>query len=231
MLVDIFSSFDDNNSVFMSFYALLWSSSLIVLGRFNCIYWLDVSRWSYLLNIPKVVGFSQVVRSLGIKLGGFAGFVISLFSFLVVVNLRGLIPYVFRNTRHLAVTFSLRLPLWFSLIISGAVYSPSSAAARLLPGGAPSALNPFLVIVETVSLCVRPITLSVRLAANMRAGHIVLGLIGGYLSEAIFIYPRVALVRLIGVQVGYFLFEVGVSLIQAYIFFLLLVLYSDDHSG
>ena len=113
--------------------------------------------------------------------------------------------------------------------MSGALFNPSSAAARLLPGGAPAALNPFLVIVETVSLCVRPITLSIRLVANIRAGHIVLGLIGTYLSSGLFTYPTIAVASLIFIQVFYFMFEVGVALIQAYIFSLLVTLYSDDH--
>ena len=230
MLVDIFSSFDDHNSVFLSLYGIIWGSTFLVLIGFNCIYWVDIRRWVYFINLPKSVGFSQVVRSFGAKLGGFSGIVVSLFCVLLLFNLGGLIPYVFSGTRHLALTFSLGLPFWLSLIISGAAFSPLSAAAGLLPGGAPAALNPFLVVVETVSICVRPITLSVRLAANMRAGHIVLGLIGGYLSAGIFTYPKLILLVLVVVQIIYFIFEIGVALIQAYIFSLLVILYSDDHA-
>jgi len=182
------------------------------------------------MNLPKLVGFSQTVRSFGVKLGGFSGIVVSLFCVLLLFNLGGLIPYVYRGTRHLVLTFSLGLPFWLSLIISGAMYRPLSAAAGLLPGGAPAALNPFLVVVETVRICVRPITLSVRLAANIRAGHIVLGLIGGYLSAGVFTYPKLILLVLIVVQIIYFIFEIGVALIQAYIFSLLVILYSDEHA-
>nr|QFG71050.1 ATP synthase F0 subunit 6 [Pseudorimula sp. RSIO35641] len=230
MLVDIFSSFDDHNSVFLSLYVVLWGGTLVILAGFNCMYWADFSRWSFIINLPKMVGFSQVVRSFGVKLGGFSAVVVTLFSVLLMFNLSGLIPYIFSSTSHLVLTFSLGLPFWLSLIISGAAHNPVSAAAGLLPGGAPAALNPFLVLVETVSICVRPITLSVRLAANMSAGHIVLGLIGGYLSAGIFFYPKMVVIVLILVQVGYFMFEIGVALIQAYIFSLLVVLYSDDHA-
>nr|YP_010281933.1 ATP synthase F0 subunit 6 [Turbo cornutus]UKH51312.1 ATP synthase F0 subunit 6 [Turbo cornutus] len=231
MLVDIFSSFDDHNFVFMSFYILMWICSLTVIGMFNMNFWISSTRWSYLMNAPKMVIMSQLMRSFGVKLGGFVNIVSSLFLILIFLNLMGLIPYVFSVTSHLAISFSLGLPFWLSLIISGAFYNPSSTAASLLPGGAPAALNPFLVLVETVSLCVRPITLSIRLVANMSAGHIVLGLIGTYLSSGLFVYSTLAVVILIGVQSFYFMFEIGVALIQAYIFSLLVTLYSDDHAS
>nr|AUI11301.1 ATP synthase F0 subunit 6 [Calliostoma zizyphinum] len=229
MLVDIFSSFDDHNLVFMSFYVLMWLCTLAVIALFNMSFWIAPTRWSYLLNAPKTFITSQLMRSFGIKLGGFINIVSALFLLLILLNLTGLIPYVFSVTSHLAISLSLGFPLWLSLIISGAVFNPSSTAASLLPGGAPAVLNPFLVLVETVSLCVRPITLSVRLVANMTAGHIILGLLGTYLSSGLFIYPTMAVATLIFIQTFYFMFEIGVALIQAYIFSLLITLYSDDH--
>lgn len=229
MLVDIFSSFDDHNFVFISFYILIWVCTLTVVALFNIRYWVPPSRWSFFLSTPKSIITSQLTRSFGIKLGGFINVVSRLFLLLILLNLIGLIPYVFGVTTHLAVRLSLGLPLWLSLIISGASHNPSSAAASLLPGGAPAALNPFLVLVETVSLCVRPITLSIRLVANISAGHIVLGLLGTYLRSGLFIYPTIAVAALIFIQTFYFMFEIGVALIQAYIFSLLVTLYSDDH--
>ena len=229
MLVDIFSSFDDHNSVFLSAYVFVWTISLVLLLSFNRGYWLRTSRFSQIFLTPKSVIFSQVTRSFGKNLGGFTRFLSGLFLFLIVFNLAGLIPYVFRATSHLAVTLTLGFPLWLSLIVSGVAFNPSSVAASLLPAGAPAALNPFLVIVETVRICVRPITLSVRLAANMRAGHIVLGLIGVYMRARVFIFPITAIGTLVVVQIIYFMFEIGVRLIQAYIFSLLLTLYSDEH--
>nr|ARI50100.1 ATP synthase F0 subunit 6 [Cittarium pica] len=231
MLVDIFSSFDDHNFVFMSLYLLMWICTLSVIVGFNMSFWISPTRWSYIINMPKQVIMSELMRSFGKKLGGFVNIVSSLFLMLIFLNLMGLVPYVFSVTSHLALSFSLGLPFWLSLIISGSVYNPSSTAASLLPGGAPAALNPFLVLVETVSLCVRPITLSVRLIANMSAGHIVLGLIGTYLSSGFFVYSTLAVVMLILVQTFYFMFEMGIAFIQAYIFSLLVTLYSDDHAS
>merc|ERR1719334_1953994 len=114
---------------------------------------------------------------------------------------------------------------WLGLLVRRAFFNFGSFLAVLLPVGAPSVLNPFLIVVERVSLLVRPITLAVRLAANMGAGHIVLCLLGRYLSSGFFCYSllTVFLMRFLGMF--YFLFEVGICLIQSYIFFLLLNLY------
>ena len=81
-----------------------------------------------------------------------------------------------------------------------------------------------------MSVGVRPITLSVRLAANIGAGHIVIGLIGTYLVGALFSSSLFSSFGLFFVERFYFVFEVGICLVQGYIFSLLLVLYSDEHS-
>lgn len=174
--------------------------------------------------------FDQLSRSLGKNLSGFRIFVCSLFLFLLMMNFLGLIPYVFSQTCHLLVAFSVGFTLWFSLIISSFFYKIDLFLVHFLPVGAPLILNPFLVIVETLSVLMRPFTLSIRLVANMSAGHIIIGLVGIYLSSSVvssfFLYS----LFLFFFQVFYFLFEFGISLIQSYVFSLLVVLYSDEHS-
>nr|YP_010472539.1 ATP synthase F0 subunit 6 [Mitrella albuginosa]UVG40724.1 ATP synthase F0 subunit 6 [Mitrella albuginosa] len=229
MLVDIFSSFDDNNQVFMSLYILMWMFSLVTVVLFSSTYWIMTPRWMSVISVFKDTGSSQVFRSFGANMGGFINIVTGLFVFLIVMNLSGLIPYVFSPTSHLAVSLSLGLPLWLSLIVSALFFNPSSVIAGLLPMGAPAPLNPFLVIIETVSIMVRPITLSVRLTANMSAGHIVLTLIGNYLTASFFMSSVFSMLLLLSIQVLYTVFEFGIGLIQAYIFCLLITLYSDEH--
>nr|YP_010884210.1 ATP synthase F0 subunit 6 [Pila globosa]WIW42428.1 ATP synthase F0 subunit 6 [Pila globosa] len=228
MLVDIFSSFDDHNQVFMSMYFLVWGFSFLVILLFNSNYWLNAPRWNMIMMNFKDIVTSQVFRSFGANLGGFLILISSMFLVLIALNLIGLIPYVFSPTSHLAVSLSLGLCMWLCLIISGVMFNPSSVIASLLPMGAPAALNPFLVLIETVSILVRPITLSVRLTANMSAGHIVLTLIGNYLASAMF-SMSISTFILGSVQIFYTIFEFGISLIQAYIFCLLITLYSDEH--
>lgn len=229
MLVDIFSSFDDNNQVFMSLYVLIWEFSLIRILIFSSWYWLATPRYNIVIKLFKETVSSQIFRSFGLGIGGFVNILRALFLFLIFINLIGLIPYVFRTTRHLVVSFSLGLPFWLSLIISAVFFNPTSVIARLLPIGAPAPLNPFLVIIETVSILVRPITLSIRLTANIRAGHIILTLIGNYLTARFFLSSVFSILFLIFIQVFYTIFEFGISLIQAYIFCLLITLYSDEH--
>lgn len=117
------------------------------------------------------------------------------------------------------------------LLLSRFFYRTTIFIAILLPAGAPSVLNPFLILVEIVRIIVRPITLSVRLAANIGAGHIVIGLLGTYLRSSYFgFFGIFGFFILVLVQVFYFFFEFGVGLIQSYIFFLLVTLYADEHS-
>nr|QFG38833.1 ATP synthase F0 subunit 6 [Buccinulum pallidum] len=229
MLVDIFSSFDDNNQVFMSLYILMWLFSLATIVLFSSLYWIMSPRWISVVSTFKDTASSQVFRSFGMSMGGFINIITGLFLFLILMNMSGLVPYVFSPTSHLAVSLSLGMPLWLSLIISAVFFNPSSVVAGLLPMGAPAPLNPFLVIIETVSIMVRPITLSVRLTANMSAGHIVLTLIGNYLTASIFLSSIFSMLLLLSIQVLYTVFEFGISLIQAYIFCLLITLYSDEH--
>nr|QJD26713.1 ATPase subunit 6 [Cymbiola nobilis] len=230
MLVDIFSSFDDNNQVFMSMYMFMWLFSLITILMYSSTYWVMTPRWTSTMMSFKDTVSSQIFRSYGMKMGGFINVTTALFLFLITMNLSGLIPYVFSSTSHLAVSLSLGLPFWLSLIISGIFFNPSSVVAGLLPMGAPAPLNPFLVIIETVSIMVRPVTLSVRLTANMSAGHIVLTLVGSYLTMGLFISSSMfSMLLLLCIQIFYTIFEFGISLIQAYIFCLLITLYSDEH--
>nr|QTT61216.1 ATP synthase F0 subunit 6 [Tritia varicosa] len=229
MLVDIFSSFDDNNQVFMSLYVLMWVFSLVTIVLFSSSYWVMSPRWLSVVSLFKDTASSQVFRSFGINMGGFVNVITGLFLFIILMNMSGLVPYVFSPTSHLAVSLSLGLPLWLTLIVSAVFYNPSSVVAGLLPMGAPAPLNPFLVIIETVSIMVRPITLSVRLTANMSAGHIVLTLIGNYLTASFFMSSMFSMLLLLSIQVLYTVFEFGIGLIQAYIFCLLITLYSDEH--
>ena len=229
MLVDIFSSFDDNNQVFISLYFLMWTFSLVVVLIFSSRYWITSPRWVMIIHTFKDTISSQVFRSFGLNLGGFVNVITGLFLFLIFLNLSGLIPYVFSPTRHLAVSLSLGLPLWISLLVSGVFFRPSSVVAGLLPMGAPAPLNPFLVLIETVSIIVRPITLSVRLMANISAGHIVLTLVGNYMTTRVLTAGIFSSILLVSIQVLYSVFEFGIGVIQAYIFCLLITLYSDEH--
>nr|YP_010403029.1 ATP synthase F0 subunit 6 [Sirsoe methanicola]UQV94837.1 ATP synthase F0 subunit 6 [Sirsoe methanicola] len=229
MMMDIFSSFDPfTNSLYQISPTIFWMTSAMAITPLHASYWLSPSKTLSISSYPLEIMSSQTGRTFGGHLKSFSTIITALFIFLIVTNLIGLIPYTFSMSTHLIMTLSLGLPLWLSLIMSSALHAPMSFTAGLLPGGAPNWLNPFLVIIETLSISVRPITLSFRLAANLTAGHIILGLIGIYTSAAIFNSPTSFLI-LLSIQTLYILFEVGICLIQAYIFCLLLTLYADEH--
>nr|YP_009024195.1 ATP synthase F0 subunit 6 [Nipponnemertes punctatula]AGL46773.1 ATP synthase F0 subunit 6 [Nipponnemertes punctatula] len=229
MLGDIFSSFDEQNGN-LFFWFEIWFVSLIVCVIFYSVLWVGLSRWMSLIYLVVDYIWGQVYRSYGGNIRGFSFFVCFFFFFLILVNFLGLLPYVFSHTSHLVVTFSLAVPLWLSFLLSSVFWSPFGFLSHFLPSGAPSFLNPFLVLVETISVGVRPITLSVRLAANMGAGHIVIGLIGTYFSSSFFCGGFGSFFVFFVVESLYFVFEFGICIVQAYIFSLLLVLYSDEHS-
>lgn len=229
MIVDIFSSFDDHNSTLLSAHLITWILSLWSLFFINSSYWINSSNLTNIINLPKQAINIQTTRSYSLNLGGFRLIISSLFITIINFNILGLIPYVFRTTRHLAITFSLALPLWLSLIISSYIKNPYSRLAFILPLGTPRFLIPFLPIIETLRILVRPITLSIRLAANIRAGHIILTLIGDYLTVTILSTNYLISSLIIFVQIGYFIFEIGIGIIQGYIFSLLITLYTDDH--
>lgn len=229
MIVDIFSSFDDHNSTLFSAHILTWLLSLWSLFFINSSYWVNPSNINNLISLPKQAINIQITRSYRINIGGFRLIISSLFITIINFNILGLLPYVFSTTRHLAITFVLALPLWLSLIISSYINNPYSRLASILPLGTPTFLIPFLPVIESLRILVRPITLSIRLAANIRAGHIILTLIGDYLTVSIISSSYIISSTVLLIQTGYFIFEIGIGIIQGYIFSLLITLYTDDH--
>lgn len=230
-MVDIFSAFDPYINYFFQISILgFWGLLSIIFIITRAGYWISFRYIDWLLSYPLDVIYLQCIRTFSRHIKGLRSIVVPLFLILIIINYIGLLPYRFRYSRHIVFSLVFGLPLWLSLVLSSFNYSPQRFMAGLLPGGAPDWLNPFLVMVETISIVVRPITLSVRLVANIRAGHIVLRLIGIYASSYIFI-STARFVTLLGIQVGYIMFEMGICIIQGYIFCLLITLYADDHTN
>lgn len=229
MLIDIFSTFDPANSSLFSLSPLsFWLISFIPLLLLTTSFWISPSlhSWNSVSFLSTI--FSQTTRTNISHLRPLIFIIPSIFLIIIIINLLGLTPYIFRSSSHLILTLSLGVPLWLSLILSAIIFIPKSTIANLLPRGAPTWLNPALVLIETIRIFIRPITLCFRLAANITAGHIVLSLIRVY-SSSLFFLSSSSRSLLTVVTLGYTLFEVGICLIQAYIFSLLLTLYSDDH--
>ena len=229
MIFDIFSIFDPttfNSTLISPLFIIL---NIIILLSIFLSFWSSKPRFiSPILIILDTIEH-QLNQTISINLKAISNIISPLLIIIVIINLTGLIPYTFSTSRHLLFTLSLGLPLWLSLIISRINHQPKIFIAHFLPDGAPDWLNPFLVLIETTRITVRPITLSFRLAANMRAGHIVLGLVGIYGASSIFISSTLTLI-LLSIILIYIIFELAICYIQGYIFCLLLSLYSNEHT-
>ena len=149
---------------------------------------------------------------------------VCVFLLVVINNALGLVPYVFTSSSHLRCTLALAAPLWLGHFTIAWIKLPTSILAHLVPLGTPVALMPFMVIIEITSRLIRPITLSVRLAANIMAGHLLFSLITQ--SAAARSYPLVALILVSAVALG--VLETAVRVIQAYVFSVLRTLYLQE---
>ncbi|RLN96714.1 hypothetical protein BBJ28_00006888 [Nothophytophthora sp. Chile5] len=160
----------------------------------------------------------------------FVSLIFVIFLFILLCNLIGMVPYSFTLTSHLIVTFTLALTIYIGFNIIGIKKYKLNFLNLLLPSGASIALVPLLVPIELVSYIFRVISLPVRLFANMMAGHTLLKVIAGFawsmlnVNSFIFIahfIPLILLVLLVGL-------EIGVAMIQAYVFTILTCMYIND---
>nr|YP_001491258.1 ATP synthase F0 subunit 6 [Spicara maena]BAF51769.1 ATPase subunit 6 [Spicara maena]BAQ20882.1 ATPase subunit 6 [Spicara maena] len=152
----------------------------------------------------------------------------SLMIFLLSLNLLGLLPYTFTPTTQLSINLGFAVPLWLATVLIGMRNQLNHSLAHLLPEGTPLLLIPILIIIETISLMIRPLALGVRLTANLTAGHLLIQLISTGLFVMLSLQPTVAILTGI-LLLMLSLLEVAVAVIQAYVFILLLSLYLQEN--
>lgn len=151
-------------------------------------------------------------------------FVFSLFTFILFCNLLGMIPYSFTATSHIIVTFALAAVVFIGVTIIGFAKHGAHFLSLFVPSGVPAPLLVILVPIEIISYFVRPVSLSLRLFANMMAGHTMLKVFAGFvimLGLAAGWAPLAFMVALTGL-------EIGIAMLQAYVFAVLSCLYLND---
>jgi F-type H+-transporting ATPase subunit a len=156
---------------------------------------------------------------------GYSSFYILLLivlSFIVLFNSFGLLPYVFTPTSHLVLPLRLALSVWLGIVAFGWLSSPGVRLAHLVPRGTPVVLIPLMVLIESIRILIRPITLAIRLMANMVAGHLLLSLAGGGINSLIRFVPFLVS------QTALTVLEMAVACIQGYVFIVLIALYSKE---
>nr|QDP70765.1 ATP synthase F0 subunit 6 [Umbellula sp. 1 RH-2019] len=154
--------------------------------------------------------------------------IITLFMFIAGLNLLGLFPYVFTPTAHIVITFGLSLSILIAVTILGITQFRWNFASMMIPSGAPLLLAPLLVIIETISYLSRAVSLGVRLAANLSAGHLLFAILASFGFTMINNGMLVLSLGPILVMVFITSLEIAVALIQAYVFCLLTAIYIND---
>lgn len=150
---------------------------------------------------------------------------LGVFTFVFGINFLGLFPYIFTSTSHLRVTLAIAFPFFVMYLLYSRIDFYKNFIAHLVPLGTPFVLIPFIVLIESVRLCIRPVTLSVRLIVNIVAGHLLLVLIRR-IVEGCSNKFRVFIV--LSLQCILIFLEVFVSYIQSYVFVVLAALYRSE---
>nr|YP_010584112.1 ATP synthase F0 subunit 6 [Aphidius colemani]UZT28757.1 ATP synthase F0 subunit 6 [Aphidius colemani] len=219
-MLNLFSIFDPSTKIF----SLNWISTFIGLFFIPQMYWLMSSRLMFLIiNFMMMLWMEfKIILKNNFNMNNLL-FYISLFLFIMMNNFMGLFPYIFTSSSHLIYSLSLSLPMWLGLMIFGWLKNTNFMFVHLVPQGTPFVLMFFMVLIESLSNIIRPFTLSIRLTANMIAGHLLLTLLSSFVPDFFLFY----LVMLI-LQLMLLILEVSVSLIQSYVFVILMILYLKE---
>nr|YP_009712035.1 ATP synthase F0 subunit 6 [Hasora badra]QGG43661.1 ATP synthase F0 subunit 6 [Hasora badra] len=223
MMSNLFSIFDPSTNLFNI--PLNWLSTFLGLLFIPYSFWLIPNRHFIFWNMIISKLHNEFKNLLGPNSFNGSTFIfISIFSFVLFNNFLGLFPYIFTSTSHLTISLSITLSLWLSFMFYGWINNYNHMFIHMIPQGTPTILMPFMVLIETISNIIRPGTLSVRLTANMIAGHLLLTL----LSSTGINMPNYLVIILIFIQILLLTLESAVAIIQAYVISILSTLYSNE---
>jgi ATP synthase subunit 6 len=189
------------------------------------------NRWQSILELI-YSGIAGIVKeNIGPKEYAKLPLLFTLFMFIGTMNLFGLVPYTFTPTAHIVITFGLSLSIFLACNIIALTAHKWNFFSMFLPAGSPIVLAPFLILIEIISHFAKAISLGVRLASNITAGHLLFVILSGFtwqmfisgsLSLLILsIFPFIIIFLITGL-------ELAVAIIQAYVFSLLTAIYLND---
>ena len=176
--------------------------------------------------------FAMVRDNAGSQARPFIPFVFTLFTYLLVGNLLGMIPGFFTFTSHIIVTFALGLTVIAVVTVTGFINHGIEFLRLFLPKGAPLFIAPILIPIELISYLVRPFSLAIRLFVNMMAGHTMLKVFAGF--AVVFIkflgtgFGVIAALVPVAITMALTGFEIVIAILQAYVFTVLTCLYLND---
>jgi len=188
------------------------------------------SRWS-ISQESMYCSILNIVRSqMGSASEIYVPFIYTLFMFVLFNNLVGLVPYSFTPTAQLVLTIGISTAILIAVTIVGLVRHGIVFFSLFVPAGTPLGLVPLLVIIELVSYLSRAISLGLRLASNMIAGHCLLNIFSGFTYNMLTSSILVSIVSLLPMAFlfAFFALELGVAFLQAYVFVILTCSYLND---
>nr|QLD97262.1 ATP synthase F0 subunit 6 [Rhipicephalus evertsi]QLD97275.1 ATP synthase F0 subunit 6 [Rhipicephalus evertsi] len=220
MMNNLFSIFDPSTSQSLS---LNWMSLLIWMMILPWSFWASSSFFLISWKILLKKFFQEISNNMKLYKLKNCLIISSTFTFILMSNCLGLIPYIFTASSHLVFTMFFAFPFWMSFILFTLINKFNMIMAHLVPMGSPMMLSFFMVLIETVSNLIRPITLSVRLTANMISGHLLI-----HLLSSISIFSNMLFMMSIPVMMALLILETAVAFIQAFVFVILISLYINE---
>ena len=209
-----------NSSLFMVLAVLLASAFLILgIGRGALV----PGRWQSMAELAYEFVANLIRETIGPEGKPYFPIIFTLFMFVFMGNMLGMIPYSFTFTSHIIVTFVMAAVVFIGVTILGFVKHGMHFFSFFVPPGAPIWMWPLLIPIEIISYFSRPVSLSVRLFANMLAGHTLLKVIAGFIAVlgVAGVLPFALVVALTGL-------EILIAFLQAYVFAILTCLYIND---
>lgn len=219
MIINLFSIFDPVSSIKLF---SNWLSIFLIFLLIPLNYWCINNRVN--LTLKNLESF--IIREFKLlitKDSNLLLFIVSIFVFILLNNRIGLFPYIFTGSRHLAFSLSFSLSIWLGLLFFRWLKNSYNTLIHLIPQGTPVALIPFITLIEIVSNLIRPLILSIRLRANIIAGHLLLRLF----RSTFLVLPSLIPFLFLALR-ALLILEVAVAFIQTYVLRILVVLYSRE---
>ena len=209
-----------NSATFMAL-AVVGVSAFLVLGMRR--HALVPGRWQSMAELSYVFIANLVKDTVGNEGRAFFPFIFTVFMFVLFGNLFGMVPYGFTFTSHIIVTFTMAIVVFLGVTVIALVKHKLHFFTFFMPPGVPLIMAPLLVPIEIISYLSRPVSLSVRLFANMLAGHTLLKVFAGFVvSLGLFgAFPLLFIVALTAL-------EIVIAFLQAFVFTILTCLYLND---
>nr|QXT60001.1 ATP synthase membrane subunit 6 [Pterocallis sp. 2 YL-2021a] len=217
MTTNLFNIFDPSTTIFNL--ELNWMSTISIIILMPNFIWIMPNRINWLIiKMMKILNYEMMLLYKNKKIKSPSFMFISLFMFILMNNFLSLFPYIFSSSSHMIFSLTLALPFWLFFIIMSMIKNTKNMIAHLIPLNTPIYLAPLMTIIETMSMIIRPFSLSIRLTANMIAGHLLMTLLNS----------NSMMIIILLIQMFMMMFELCVAIIQSYVFSILSSLYSSE---